>query len=257
MTSISKRILVLVTSLLLALGVAAALPAAPASAATSCTTQDQRVGQTQVRAQQAATARKKAGAKVKKAKKAYVKRHTAVNKKKLAQARKAQKKAVRKLKAARSGYAGASAAAQQCHAVVAAEQADAQRVNNFLSTLPQAGMTPTQIQEIAAQIAAALGGGDVSPEVLIALLSPVVDQLTAAGVPADQVFAALVEVLGTLAQGEIPSSPTGLVNLVVDSVQDALADTPINVLNPILEQVQGGLNLVLGGLLGGLPLPLP
>lgn len=257
MDTISKRVVVLVTSLLLALGVVAALPAAPATAATSCTAQDQRVGQTQVRAKQAATARKKAATRVKKAKKAYAKRDTTVNKKKLAKARKSQKKAVRRLKAARASYAGARGAAQQCHAVVAAEQADAQQVNNFLSTLPQAGFSPSQIQQVAAQIAEALAGGDVSPDVLLALLRPVVDQLTAAGLPVDQVAGALEEVLGTLAQGNVPSSPTGLVNLVVDSVQDALADTPINVLNPILEQVQGGLNLVLGGLLGGLPLPLP
>ncbi|WP_244928051.1 hypothetical protein [Nocardioides sp. W7] len=262
MPHVSKRVLTLLTSLLLTVGVAAAVPSTPASAAApSCAKQDQQYGKTQVRTAQSATAKKKAAKKVKKAKRTYAKKHTVTNKKKLKKARVAHRKATKKLRSWRARNAGAQQAASRCHATndtpSPQPQPQPQQVQQLFDALAGAGLDPTQLEAVSEQITGALTSGDVSPETLIAVLQPVVQALTTNELLPEQIASALQELLGTLSGGDLPSDPAGLVNLVVDSLQTGLASTPLNQLNSILEEVQTGLNTILGTLLGGLPLPIP
>ncbi|HTW14036.1 MAG TPA: hypothetical protein VMF51_02845 [Nocardioides sp.] len=260
MPHVSKRVLTLLTSLLLTLGVAAAIPSTPASAAPpGCAQQDQNYGKTQVRTAHAAKAKKKAAKKVKKAKRAYAKKHTASNKKKVKKARVVYRKAAKRHRGWQARNAAAQQAASRCHATTGtpAPQPLPQPFQQLLGTLAGAGLDPAQLQAVAEQVTGALTSGDVSPDTLFAVLDPVVDALTDSGLPAEDITAALQEVLGSLSGGDVPTDPAGLIDLIVDSLQDALATTPLEQLNPVLEQVQTGLNSVLDLLLGGLPLPLP
>ncbi len=260
MSHVLRRVLVLITSLLLAAGVAAAVPSTPASAATGCSAQDQRYGATQARLGLATTRQKRTAKKVRKAKRLYAKRHTTAQRKRLTKARTAHRKATRSVRVWRTRHAAARQAAARCSATAAPQpqpqpQPQAPQVQQLLGALGGLGLDTSQVQSIADQIAGTLAAGELSPAALVALLQPVVDGLGDAGLPADQVAAALQQVLGSLAAGDLPTDPGGLVDLLVDSLQAALAGTPLDQLNPLLEQVQTGLSAVLAALLGGLPLP--
>lgn len=264
MPHVSKRVLALLTTLVLTLGVAAAVSSTPAAAAPqSCAKLDQKYGKTQVRTAQATKAKKKAAKKVKRAKRAYAKKDTSANKKKLTKAKKANRKAAKKVRGWRTRNADARRAAARCHAANDTQSPppspQQEQLQQLLDALAGAGLDPAQVQAIAEQIAGALAGGDVSPETLLTVLEPVVDALAEAGLPADQISDAVQQVLGALSGGDLPSDPSGLIDLVVDSLQEALTGTPLDQLNDILEQVQTGLGSLLGGLLGGggLPLPIP
>ncbi|WP_209020651.1 hypothetical protein [Nocardioides sp. 1609] len=272
-----KILSVFVASLAVALGAtavpaspAAAAPAAPAAAAVDagsaaraaagpCSVQDRRHGQTQVRVAKARKHKNVTTRKLRNAKRVDQRRDTRASQKRLNQARKANRKAIRNLRTQRANRADARRAAERCHRnnttpPLTPEQTAA--FQEILDALAAAGLDAAQLRAIADQIAEALaGGGGLTPEQLAAALQPVIDALTSAGLPADQIAEVLQQVLDALSAGNLPSDPDGLIDLIVDAVQDALAGTPLDQLNPILEDVQGGLDDLLGGLLGGLPLP--
>ena len=130
-----------------------------------------------------------------------------------------------------------------------------EQFTGLLEELRSLGLDPAQVEAVEVQIVAALAGDQLSSEDLAALLEPIVEALSDAGLPADQVTEAMLQVLAALSAGELPSDPSGLLNLVIDALQDALAGTPLDQLNPILEQVQDALDDIVGGILGGLPIP--
>ncbi|HTW14059.1 MAG TPA: hypothetical protein VMF51_02960 [Nocardioides sp.] len=254
-----KRVLVFLASLLLSLGLAAAVtPASPANAATSCSSLDQRYGKTQVQVKRAKVTKKRTATKVRKAKRVHAKRHTTVTKRKLVKARKADRRAGKKLRVVRTRNANAQRAAANCNASNAGTpttpQQDAQ-IQQLLGQLAAAGLDPAQVQAVADQIAAALAGGGVSPATLLGVLEPVVNALTGADLASDQVAAALQQVLGTLTGDDVPSDSAGLVTAVIDALQDSLAGTPAGPLGTLLEDVQVTLANVLDALLGGVPAP--
>ncbi|WP_137294312.1 hypothetical protein [Nocardioides dongxiaopingii] len=274
MSRFRKMLLVLVASLAVALG-AAAIPASPASAAVAgdstvaaraaaapCSAKDQRYGRTQVRVTKARDHKKFTTRKLRQAKRVDQRRDTRTSQKRLNQARKANRKAIRNLRTQRANRADARQAAERCHrnnnTTPPMTPGQAAAFQQILDALAAAGLSAAQLQAITDQIAEALagaggGGGGLTPEQLAAALQPVVDALTAAGLPADQLSEVLQQVLDALSAGNLPSDPDGLIDLIVDAVQDALTGTPLEELNPILEQVQDGLDDLLGGLLGGLP----
>ena len=130
-----------------------------------------------------------------------------------------------------------------------------EQFTGLIQTLRSLGLDPDQLQAVVDQIVGALAGGQLSPEDLAAMLEPVVEAFSDAGLPADQVSDAILQVLAALSSEELPSDPSGLLDLVIDALQEGLAGTPLTDLNPILEQVQDALDDILGGILGGLPIP--
>ena len=125
----------------------------------------------------------------------------------------------------------------------------------LIQTLRGLGLGPAQLQAVVDQIDATLAGGELAPQDLAAVLEPIVEALSDAGLPAGQVSDAMLQVLTALSAEELPSDPSALLDLVLDALQDALAGIPLADLNPILEQVQDALDDILGGILGGPPIP--
>jgi hypothetical protein len=124
----------------------------------------------------------------------------------------------------------------------------------MVQTLRSAGLDADQEQTLVDQIVLALDGGQLSPEGLAALLAPVAEALADAGLPAEQVSSAMLQEVAALS-GVLPSDPSGLLDLVIDTLQEALVGTPLADLNPILQQVQSALADVVGSIVVAPPTP--
>lgn len=272
-----------VVGLAVALGGLTMVGAVAADAAAPCAAENQAAGAARNEAGHKSADVKRANKKLKKAKKAYKKHHTKANKKKVKKARKAKKRAVARSRAANARYASAAAAANRCRppATSPARPATSRdAVTSITDTLVKLGVpqvaidqlqpalaplgkalagTPlNQLQPVVDEVATALANG-ADPSALTSVIKQITDPLTQAGIPADKVAQALEQGLAQIPTdpSQIPSDPTTLVNTIVGGVENALVGTPLDQLNPALEQVRTGLDSTLGTLLGTLTGGLP
>lgn len=125
---------------------------------------------------------------------------------------------------------------------------------------------PAQIPAIAQQFADALQAG-LDPSALAGLLSggldpaqlaSLLEQLRAAadqaGLPIGSVLAAIQAAAADLAAGRTPTDPQGLVTYILEKIRQGAVGTPLeDAAAQLVDTVEGLLDTVLGGLLGGLP----
>lgn len=273
-----------VAGLALAFGGLTTVTMVQADAAAPCAAENQAAGAANNDAAHKAAAYKKAKKKLKKAKKAYKKHHTKANKKRLKKAKRAKKRALARYKAAHANAVAANDRANRCHAPSTSSPSpspsspatSADVVSSLTDALVSAGVPQTvidqlqpalgplgdalagtpldQLQPVVDQVAAAIAGG-VDPGLLVTVIHQITDPLTAAGVPANTIADALEQALAQIPTdpSQIPSDPTTLIDTVVGSVEQALTGTPLEQLDPVLEQVRTGLDGALGGGLPTLP----
>lgn len=138
-------------------------------------------------------------------------------------------------------------------------------LTDLIGALASGNTDPATYAALAQEIADALsrlapspGGSPLDPSLLLGLIHQITDPLTQAGIPANTIADAIAQGLAQIPtdRSQVPSDPAGLIDLVVGGVENALAGTPADQLNSVLEQIRAGL----GGLLGstsaisGLPL---
>ena len=247
------------------------ISAESASAATSCSPQDQAVGSATARVAQAKLHVKKTKKHVKKAKKANKKHHTKASKKHLKKTKKLNRKAKATLKSRNAVLAAARAAAAKCHAVPATSPnttpassgtpVTPQQITNEITKvingvgLPAADIQPlidaltsalssandldqAQLSDVLDQVTSLLGGG-IDPSDLTDVLNQLTGALTGADLTGDQLTGLLDQVTSLLGGGVGPSTLTDAIDQLTGTL--TAAGVPADQLLAPIEGLLSGL----------------
>jgi uncharacterized protein YejL (UPF0352 family) len=199
-----------VVSVALTMGGLTTITAVTAEAATPCAAENQAKGAAHNEAAHKAADYRKAQRKLKRARKAYRKHHTAANAKKVRKAKRAKNRAYRAYRSANARYASASAAADRCTAPTTP------------TASPAAPATPDQIfnQFITLLDTQALSQG---AEQLASALRTAADTLSTSGLPIDQLKPIIEQVADAIEAGSAdPTQIPAIAQQFADALQDGL-----------------------------------